>query len=600
MVFKDSIEIEEKSVITLYLITEPVQLLSTLLTENDLSHEYLSMGLRQIAGALSFLNNDCHQIHANINLQSIVVSQNLDWKLSFLDNLSEHSSISTSILRDSISLIRDVYKSPELTKGDWTALKEGPPWAVDSWGLGCLIREVFGRESLHSTSALRETSSIPFELLKDYQRLLNSHCDKRLNPKRLLNNKYLNNELVEVVKFLESLAVKEAGEKNTFFKKLIEILPSLPILVLHQKILPMVIDALEFGSASPTALNCVLKISENMEEEKFEVSIVPALTRLFGSSDRTTRRVLLENIEKFGDRLPAELIDGKIYPSISNGFGDSNAYLRELTLKSMQHLAPKLTQKTLNQSLLKFLARLQVDPEPSIRANTTVLLGFIADHLGEASCKRILLNAFNRALKDQFPPARLAALKAFIATKKFYSQEEVATRVVPSISPLTIDGIPEVKSMALACLKTFVEVLQEDSREEKESIGETPAKAQSTNYASWVVSSLGFTSSTSETESKKPEPVPEKNPVSEKSPVFDKPPVERQDPSDTWEFDEEEDVFESGASTPSEKGKQSIEATVKEEEDVWSDLGMKATMPRRKPKQKGKAMKLGATKLSVD
>ena len=54
---------------------------------------------------------------------------------------------------------------------------------------------------------------------------------------------------------------------------------------------------------------------------------------------------------------------------------------------------------------------LQVDEEPPIRANTTILLGNLAPHLSEAACKRVLLNAFTRALKDSFPPARVAGLK---------------------------------------------------------------------------------------------------------------------------------------------------------------------------------------------
>ena len=53
----------------------------------------------------------------------------------------------------------------------------------------------------------------------------------------------------------------------------------------------------------------------------------------------------------------------------------------------------------------------QVDEEPPIRANTTILLGNLAAHLGEATQKRVLLNAFTRALKDSFPPARVAGLK---------------------------------------------------------------------------------------------------------------------------------------------------------------------------------------------
>ena len=53
----------------------------------------------------------------------------------------------------------------------------------------------------------------------------------------------------------------------------------------------------------------------------------------------------------------------------------------------------------------------QVDEEPAIRANTTILLGNLAAHLNEATCKRVLLNAFTRALKDTFPPARVAGVK---------------------------------------------------------------------------------------------------------------------------------------------------------------------------------------------
>jgi len=56
----------------------------------------------------------------------------------------------------------------------------------------------------------------------------------------------------------------------------------------------------------------------------------------------------------------------------------------------------------------------QVDEEAPIRANTTILLGNLAKHLSESTCKRVLLNAFTRALKDTFPPARTAGLKVRI------------------------------------------------------------------------------------------------------------------------------------------------------------------------------------------
>ena len=49
---------------------------------------------------------------------------------------------------------------------------------------------------------------------------------------------------------------------------------------------------------------------------------------------------------------------------------------------------------------------------PAIRANTTICLGNVAGYLAEATAKRVLLNAFTRALRDQFPPARMAGLMA--------------------------------------------------------------------------------------------------------------------------------------------------------------------------------------------
>ena len=88
---------------------------------------------------------------------------------------------------------------------------------------------------------------------------------------------------------------------------------------------------------------------------------------------------------------------------------------------------------------------MQVDTEPSIRANTTVLLGNLAPLLGAAACKRILLNAFTRALRDVFAPSRIAALKALMATAAYHTAQDVAARVVPALSPMMLDSAADVR-----------------------------------------------------------------------------------------------------------------------------------------------------------
>ena len=55
--------------------------------------------------------------------------------------------------------------SAQVGKADWQAVQQGPPWAVDAWGLGCLIQEVYRGAVLTRTEELRDTSSIPKSVL---------------------------------------------------------------------------------------------------------------------------------------------------------------------------------------------------------------------------------------------------------------------------------------------------------------------------------------------------------------------------------------------------------------------------------------------------
>lgn len=53
--------------------------------------------------------------------------------------------------------------------------------------------------------------------------------------------------------------------------------------------------------------------------------------------------------------------------------------------------------------------------------------------------QKIICSAFLRALKDPFPPARQAGILAMAATQNYYSLSEVATRLLPALSVMTMD-----------------------------------------------------------------------------------------------------------------------------------------------------------------
>ncbi|KAK9671778.1 hypothetical protein RND81_12G054500 [Saponaria officinalis] len=495
--------------VTIYIVTEPVMPLSDKIKELGLDgkqrDEYYAWGLHQIAKAVSFLNNDCKLIHGNVCLASVVVTQTLDWKLHAFDVLSEfdgNKEASSVSMLPNEWLVGTQYKPMELAKSDWVAIRNSPPWAIDSWGMGCLIYELFSGVRLSKTEDLRNIASIPKSLLPDYQRLLSSVPSKRLNTSKLIeNSEYFQNKLVDTIHFMEVLSLKDSVEKDTFFRKLPTLSEQLPRQIVLKKILPLLASALEFGSGAAPALTALMKMGSWLPPEEFRVKVLPTIVKLFSSNDRAIRVALLQHIDQYGESLSAQIVDEQVYPHVATGFSDTSAFLRELTLKSMLILAPKLSQRTMSGSFLKYLSKLQVDEEPAIRTNTTILLGNIANHLNEGTRKRVLINAFTvRALRDTFPPARGAGIMALCATSSSYDINEIATRILPNVVVLTIDPDSEVRSKAFQAVDQFLQIVRQYNEK-----GETGDETMTTmgvpgnsSLLGWAMSNLALKGKTLE------------------------------------------------------------------------------------------------------
>ena len=99
----------------------------------------------------------------------------------------------------------------------------------------------------------------------------------------------------------------------------------------------------------------------------------------------------------------------------------------------------QLTDRVLNNELLRHLVKMQMDPEPSIRTNTCILIGRLGPSLGYHTKRKVLVPAFARALKDTFVHARVAGLMALMATSECFDEEDLATKVIPCIAFTLID-----------------------------------------------------------------------------------------------------------------------------------------------------------------
>jgi hypothetical protein len=215
------------------------------------------------------------------------------------------------------------------------------------------------------------------------------------------------------------MSLKNHAELVAFFRGLATSLRSMPTATRIYKVVPALKSGIE-RSIGPdrraedcrevvsATLPVLSDIGSTMTSEEYVSHVLPAVLPLFSVKDRSVRLQLLERIDGLVRHMDSSTVNSIVFESLNAGFADTAKVLRELTLKSMLSLAGKLNEKNLNDTLMRTLNKLQADPEPSIRTNTTIFYGKIAPKLQDGIRVRIIVPAFLRAMKDPFPYARLA------------------------------------------------------------------------------------------------------------------------------------------------------------------------------------------------
>eukprot|EP00163_Fabomonas_tropica_P008388 TRINITY_DN18014_c0_g1_i1.p1 TRINITY_DN18014_c0_g1~~TRINITY_DN18014_c0_g1_i1.p1 ORF type:complete len:829 (+),score=173.57 TRINITY_DN18014_c0_g1_i1:475-2961(+) len=458
---------------TVYVVTERVAPLFSSLNSLKDDHAMCLWGIRQMLTALDFLNNTCHFVHGNITVNSVFVTPAGDWKLGGLELLKTPDQFRRMASTPIVGV-----NPPEVKNCMWSAVANNNPWSVDAYGLGCLIATVFSGQ-VASSGESATSSRIPDNIRNVVRQLVHEDAHARPNPGELCKSTLFGGRLIELLDFVESLNVKTAAEKRDFYVQLPQILEEtrLPAMVAKHKLVPALRTALELDSANAgIALGPLLRIGSTLDPEDFDRELSPFIVKMFSVNDRSTRMELLQRFDVYEKHLTPALMNDQIFPQLANGFLDAAAPLRELTVKAMLFVVPKLKPKTVQQ-VLRYFAKLQLDPEPGIRTNTTICLGKLASHVPESDHARVLIPAFTRALRDPFPPARIAGLLTLMATQGLQSPQDVVTKAIPAVAPLLLDPTPDVRTQAAQCMQVMLHSAQECS--DKMASCETPEEAES-------------------------------------------------------------------------------------------------------------------------
>ncbi|KAF9141463.1 hypothetical protein BGX30_004760 [Mortierella sp. GBA39] len=494
----------------IYIVTDAVTPLQDHLRSN-LDPNLIRWGLFKVATVLKFLTVDASFIHGNIRTSSIFITKSGEWKVGGFEVLSSLKEDQPAILTFA-GLIPESnrYAPPEVRKKSWNIVKDFELWSTDTWHYACLIYEVYNGTFTNSEQ-LASPGNIPAEMTPFYTNLLRPDPKTRPSVGDFLDRGmqakgFFQNDLIQIVNFLENFSVKEPLQRDIFLRKLDMQIDRLPQEFCKYKVLPELVQALEYGSGGAKVLAPIVKIGATLEEQEYEALITNVLVKMFASTDRSIRLSLLENLSGFIERINKKVVNEKIFPSMALGFTDTAPIIREWTVKSVLLVIGKLSDKTINYDLLRYLGKLQTDEEPGIRTNTVICLGKIAKHLNDSMKAKILVPAFTRSLRDPFAHARVASLMALNATADSYDKADIATRIIPCISLTLVDTEKIVRVQAMRTLETFVKRVEkliesmpdsaivDTGRESPNGAptarSATPSTPSSETWAGWAVSSI--------------------------------------------------------------------------------------------------------------
>lgn len=353
----------------------------------------------------------------------------------------------------------------------WAEASSTDPSQSDTYLFALLLFNLFNPNtplpSLAAQPSPSSAGSIPKTLFPLWKRMLNPNPRTRLTtiafvPEATATGFWSSNPLANLVDALDGFELKSEGEKLALLRTIKEAAPTIPAPFLLYKVLPSLLHSLSLPTApSGAMLPLVLELGKLVPPSDYGKLVLDPVVKLYASQDRGTRMALLDGLDQYADRMDNRTVTDRVWPHLLTGFADTVPVIREATVKAVFPLASKLSDRILNNDLLRLLAKMQTDTEPSIRTNTCILLGRLAPTLSTNTKKKVLVPAFARSLKDPFVHARVAGLMAFMATVDIFDRDDLAGKVIPNMAFTMIDREKLVRDQAFKAMGMFMKRLED-------------------------------------------------------------------------------------------------------------------------------------------
>lgn len=464
----------------LYIVTERVTPLVHYLKQNSgaVSQDAKLFGIYSVGHALLFINSKANCLHGSLDVASSVFVNLLgEWKLfgfELLTNLASDPDQPIYRLSGRLTAFKD-YVPEEVASLGVESIRQFPV-KFDSFRFGVFMyivllvdfTSLYKAPVVELSQLLLASAKVPRQINTAYKRLVSAKSSLRTTVEKFLQDTdsyFSTNNLVQFSNQLEEIKFKNEAEKLDFFKhelgRYVNDDGAEPIVFppgfLDHKLLPELVQ--QFNNLSnmkispdspPEArqqqqetksliLNYILKFGSSLPEENFTKVIKPIIFQSFTLSDRSIRLILLTHLPLYAPLLTDSDVQLKIFNNIITGFQDTNFMIRETTLTSITTIIEKVSVKQVNHELLKVLAKAQMDPKPSIRTNTLILIIKISSKIYSSSRNSVLITALSKSLRDTFTPCKMKALSGFETLIEGFSLDEICGKILGHLAVSLMD-----------------------------------------------------------------------------------------------------------------------------------------------------------------
>lgn len=162
-------------------------------------------------------------MHGNIRVASIFTTESGEWKVGGLEILSSMKEDDAVIFTQG-SVVPDIgrYTPPEVAKAGWGGIRTNPIHAIDSYGYGIMVSEVFSG-GFSGSDQIGSTRNVPHAMQASFKRLTHAVPKMRLSVGHFLeqgsrSGGFFDTPLIQLTDGVDNLGLKSGDEREAFLK----------------------------------------------------------------------------------------------------------------------------------------------------------------------------------------------------------------------------------------------------------------------------------------------------------------------------------------------------------------------------------------------